>query len=540
MSSKYASLLKISVAGAVLLSVGACKPADKGQGALKSESVAALNLSKSEASVFAKYFQTKDCEVDEMEALGALAGLGLGESGSNNMTFQSRDFSGGLVTYKNMVVESEDEGADNFRAKTVVFHCPQMNQTAEDDAPGFARLDVNDAVFRTDETSLTFGTLNVSDPTSTAAASLVESMTKNRSLDQDEIGFGAVSATDITLQSKRMFGSLDTLSWGEIRGEDGQGKADMTVGNLDLTIPGRDGAQDMTIDFKGMSARNVHIGGKMDAEYAMSTEGFIGSVLGSSGPFQKPYDELIVETMKLDSEGFKVDFGGMEGLTSEQDGIITTRQSLKPSEITFKPSLADVPTFSRNYDMIKTLGLETVKFSGSSVTTLDSADDSMTVSDGLLIVEDALKLNFEYSAEGLKEMTAKAQEMAQSYQDPDLMEIYGPLKLRGFRLTLEDNSILERGMTLAKEMTGESESKIKLGLTMAVIGVAMAAENEVHAEVYSETMEAFANFVKKGGTLTIEANPPTPFAISPLLTDNADEIDASTLGLTASLEDAPE
>jgi len=68
MSLKFASLLKISVAGAVLLTVGACKPADKGQGALKSETVAALNLSKTEASVFAKYFDVTECTVDEMWA----------------------------------------------------------------------------------------------------------------------------------------------------------------------------------------------------------------------------------------------------------------------------------------------------------------------------------------------------------------------------------------------------------------------------------------------------------------------------------------
>jgi len=534
MSFKYSSLLKVSVAGAVLLSVAACKPADKGQGALKSEGVAALNLSKSEASIFAKYFQTKDCEVDKMEALGALAGLGLGESGSNGMTFESRDFSSGLVTYQDMVVK--DEGAEVFRAKTAVFHCPAMG----DEAPGFARLDLTAAMVRDEGMTFTFGTLNISEPTPDAASAIVEGMTTLQSSDEGEIGFSAVSTTDMTLQSDDMFGSLSTLSWGETRGEDGQGKADLTVGNLDLTVPGKGGAQDMTIDFKGMSARNLNVGGKIDADTAMSANGVMGSVVGNLNAFEKPYDELIVETMKLDSEGFAIDFGGIEGLTTETGGVITTRQSLKPSVISMKPALADVPSFKRNYDIMKSLGFETFKFSGSSVTTLDSADDSMSVSDGLLVAEDAFKLNFEYSAEGLKEMTANAQAMAQSDESPDMMAMYDPLKLRNFRLTLEDNSIVERGMKLATEMTGESEQKIKLGLTMAVIGVAMAAENDVQAEVYSETMEAFANFVKKGGTLTIEANPPAPFALAPLLADRGGDVDPDTLGFSASQAGGPE
>jgi len=46
MSIKLSSLLKLSVASAVLISVGACKASDKGQGALESQSITALNLSK--------------------------------------------------------------------------------------------------------------------------------------------------------------------------------------------------------------------------------------------------------------------------------------------------------------------------------------------------------------------------------------------------------------------------------------------------------------------------------------------------------------
>ena len=64
-------------------------------------------------------------------------------------------------------------------------------------------------------------------------------------------------------------------------------------------------------------------------------------------------------------------------------------------------------------------------------------------------------------------------------------------------------------------MTGQNEQSIKLGLGAAVFFAAGAAKNDLQAEVYSETVEAFANFVKKGGTLTIEANPPEPFSPLP-------------------------
>ena len=529
MSLKYTSLLKLSAAGIILLSVGACKPADKGQGALKSEGFSALNLSKSEASVFGKYFETEACEVDELEALGALAGLGMGESGANGLSFASRDFTDGLVSYRDIKLQSENADSPSFSAKSAIFHCPSMG----DEDPGFARLDLTDVRIGDGETTFTFGTLNIANPTDGAAAAILEGMLGTQSRSDGEVGFDAVSLTEVTMQSDDVFGSLESLSWGETRDETGKGKADLTVENLDVTIPGQNGAQDMTIDFKGMSARNMLVGAKVDPREALSTSGIVENALSNLNAFEKPYDQLIIETLKLDSEGFKVDFGGIEGKTSETGDVITTRQSLKPTVISLKESLADVPSFAQNFAIIKSLGFETVKLSGSSVTTLDKGNDTYSVSDGLLNVEDAFALNFEYSAEGLNDMLAKLSQQTETNDAPEGLEVYNALRLSGLRLTLEDNSIVKRGLKLASEMTGQNEQSIKLGLGAAVFFAAGAAKNDLQAEVYSETVEAFANFVKKGGTLTIEANPPEPFSIAPLITGGGDDIDPEALGFSA-------
>ena len=514
--------------------MGACKPADKGQGALKSQGVEALNLSKSEASVFAKYFETEPCEVDEMEALGALAGMGLGESGQKNMTYKSREFSGGNVAYRDMLIEAEGETA--FKAKSAVFHCPGMG----DEAPGFARLDLTDAEVRGEGLSFNFGTLNIASPTPDAAAAIIDGMFAESAGGEGEIGFRAVSATDVTVVSDDMSGSLAALSYGETRADSGEGKADITVDDLDVTFPGQNGAQDMIVDFKGMSARDMNIGGQLNRSQVMSANGVVGSMVGSLNAFQKPYDELIIETLAVDSEGFKIDFGGLEGKTTEAGGVITTRQTLKPTEVNFKPSLAQAPSFAQNYQILKTLGFETLKLSGSAVTVLDNDDDSITVSDGLLTVEDGFVLNFEYAAEGLSDMMAKLEAQAESGEVTDPMAAYDTLKLRNLRMTLEDNSIVERGLKLASQMLGQSEDRIKNMLSFGAIAAATQAENEVQAEVYTETVGAFAEFVKKGGTLTIEANPPAPFLLAPLVTDKGEDVDPDTLGFSASQAGGPE
>lgn len=535
MSKKLSSLLKLSVAGAVILSVGACKPSDKGQGALSSKDMAALNLSKDEANVFAKYFVTSNCEVGEMEALGALAGLGLGESGTNGVTFKSRDIANGIVTYRDLTLQEDGAESVAFSAKSADFHCPQMG----DEYPNFLRLDLTDVFIRDDgdDVEFTAKTLNISKPTATAARSIIESMTKPNAKSVNDIGFGAVSITDAKIKSDELKGTLTALSWGESRDDTGQGKADLTVGNANLIIPGEGAAQDMTLDFDGMHARALNIGGQLDTEQALSANGVVGSVLGNLNAFDKAYDEIKVEKLNLNTEGFSLDFGGIEGLTSEKSGTITTRQSLKPTQITLKPALEDIPSFKRNYGILKSLDFETITLSGSSVTTLNKADDSISVTDGLFVIDDALRLNFEYDAEGLAEMSQKLKDLGETPTGENAIAIYEPLKLKSFRLTLEDNSIVSRGMKLATEITGQSEKNLKRSLGMAVFAATLAAENEVQAEVYSETIEAFADFVKKGGTLTIEANPPAPFSLAPLITGKGDGVDPETLGFSASQQD---
>ena len=532
MTIKLSSLLKLSVAGSILLTVGACKATDKGQGALKSESVAALNLSKSETSVFSKYFTTASCDVDELEALGALAGLGMGESGDNGVSFDAREVKDGVVTYRGLTqrVDGSDDVA--FSAGTVVFHCPKMS----DDSPSFNRLDVTDIFVRDERDDVEFKaeTLNIANPTADAARAIVENMTRPNSSAVKDIGFGAVSITGVKVTSSEMNGTLDAISWGETRNETGQGIADLTVEDINLVIQGQQGAGEMTIDFDGMSARNLNIGVKNNTAKGLSPDGVVGSLFDNLNAFQKPYDEVVIEPLKVNSEAFSLNFAGLEGKTTEKGKVITTRANLKPTVMELKPALGDNPAFRQNYEILKSLGMETITFSGSSVSTLDSADDSASVSDGLFVIDDVLRLNFEYEAEGVGEMLQKVQSLQVNGSNANILEVYDTLKLRGFRMTLEDNSIVDKGLTVASQMTGQSEKSLKLMVTGAVFLAASQAKNELEADVYSKSMEAFANFVKKGGTLTLEANPPEPFSFGPLLSGKAEDMDPAALGFSAS------
>jgi len=178
--------------------------------------------------------------------------------------------------------------------------------------------------------------------------------------------------------------------------------------------------------------------------------------------------------------------------------------------------------------------METISFSGSSVSKLDAGDDSVSVSNGLFVIDDVMRWNFEYEAEGINAMLSQLKQLELDSSNANPLELYNALKLRNFRMTIEDNSIVDKGLTLATQMTGQSEAQLKLMLTGAVFLAASQAKNEFEADVYSKTMEAFADFIKKGGTLTIEANPPKPFSFAPLISGEADNLDPAALGFSAS------
>ncbi len=530
MSRQLSTLLKMSVAGFVLMSVGACKPANKGQGALKSAGIEALNLSSADASIFGKYFQTDSCEADEMEALGALAGLGLGETGSDNVTFKARTFDAGKVTYKGFKVTDDEDVA--FSAETMTFHCAQMGE----DAPIFDRVDITDGLILDDDATFTFKTLSVAGPTSQAAEAVADGILGKADVKAGIIGFRGLSFTDAKIKSDAFTATISAVAWGEDRGEDLSGTADMMMGELDITHVGNNGGQEMIVDFAGLTVRNLYLGNDAMVPGDMSANGAVGQALGNLNVAQKPYDELIVGDLDMDSEGFTIDFNGIEGITTEKGDVITTKQTLSPMTVTLKPALGDNPNSKQAYDMLKALNFETLEMSASSITRLNKSEDSVAVSDGLFVIKDALRLNFEYEAEGLAAMVAKLEDLSQAGQAPTQTDAFDALKLRSMRFTLEDNSIVERGLKLASEMTGQSEKSLKRSVGMLTFGAAMAAKNELQSEVYSETAEAFGDFVKNGGTLTIEATPPAPFALAPLMTGKGDDVDPETLGFSASQE----
>jgi hypothetical protein len=519
---------KTSVAASVCLAalmVGGCGNKDKGQGALKSSEAQALNLSRADASTFAPYFRVGDCAADEMEALGALAGLGIGETGTDGLTYASRSFADGVVTYSDF---RTTDGNDVMSAGSVKIYCPAMTDAGD---PTFARVDVSDLDVTGDEGKVSVETLSLADFSPEMAQILAENLVEfGADMDSDNLsGIGAMTLSGLSFDVDEMKGSIEGMAYG--MNEETE-KADAMIDAVEMSFADVDDTSNEPAVFKlaGMSMRNFKMTGMSASDDPAEA---MREALQQMNFIDKPYDSFVMDDMSLTSPWIDMTFDGIEGVATEKGDKITIRQVTEPMRISLKPKLGENAEAAQFYNQFKALGFEQMEFSSSSTTLIDKGADTVTLEDGLFVMEDGFRMNFEYAAEGLAAMVAKADAAQTAGVEPDFESLMSSLKLQSMRFSLEDKSIVERGMKLATEMTGQSESALKRNLSMLTMGAAMMGQNDVQSEVYGETAGALVEWIKEGGTLTIEAAPKAPIQIGPLVTGLGEGVDADSLGFSA-------
>ena len=530
MSIKNVSLLKTSVSIAAisgLLILGGCKGGDKAGSSLSAQELSVLSLDKNNGKVFGSYFETGACTSNEQEALGALAGLGLGEDGDQGISFSKRDANGATISYSDLKMDTG--GSEVVSAKSAVFHCAGMT----DENPSFKRVDLKDLKISEDGTNINIGTLVVADATGSMSAAVFDEILGGSTIDlADGFQFPAITASDIDMDLEDMDFSAKSFAFGHKATEEENNFGDIMIEDVSFKILEPDTSEEITIDFEGLNFRNLNLDSSIDGFLAGVSGSSDFNVLDSFTFGKKPYDEFSVGKFNLNSSFVTVDSKGMEGKATEKGGIITIKQNMDPVTINILDAAADVPDFAAIYQQLKSLGFESMTFLASSESKIDSSKDSFTVSDGRFIMQDAFTLNLDYHASGLAAMEENLKAMTEDELLANPLGIYNGLKINNFKMTLEDQSIIERSIKLAADMTGQSEDQLKGMVALGAAGAGLAATNELEAKLYVDTATAFAEFINKGGNLTIEMNPQTPLDIGSLM--DGGDLDPETLGFSAS------
>ena len=133
-------------------------------------------------------------------------------------------------------------------------------------------------------------------------------------------------------------------------------------------------------------------------------------------------------------------------------------------------------------------------------------------------------------------MTDKMQTMDNANGNQAQMQAaMGDIKLSGFQMSLEDQSIVERGLKLASKFRGSTPEKVKSEMKVMLALAPMMASG-LEGQMLGEISGAFGGFIENGGTLSIVVDPKTPLSVTELADYKRSKLTMDDIGFSAKAE----
>ncbi|WP_409433171.1 hypothetical protein ACJ3XI_01355 [Litorimonas sp. RW-G-Af-16] len=521
------------IALSAALMMGACGPKDKAGSPQISAEAAPLGLKAASDKDFARHFAVPERTTSEADANKALALLGMAESGATDLTWAAREGSNGNYTFTNLS-SNTDDGV--VMIETAVLTGVHM----EGDAANFDRADFTGVSMTGDDLTVKVKNMTVARPTPDTAKAILKSIEKMSDSDDKlslemedddlDIGFGAISVADVTVSGDEVSGTINQM----VYGTDAQTeRTDFKVSDVNLTIQPRgqsDASAPSLLTMKSLTGRGfLNASDQMDM-----ASGGLGALLGSLNMYEKPYDSFSLDSLIFNNSNVEMNIAGFEGEATTKGDVTTIRQVGKPMVFKLKeaPKAMEARQF---YKTMSDLGFDNITIKSSQVSVLDEGKDTIRVNDGILEMTDGFKLNYTYGASGLKEVQqAMNTGTSQTAQQRMAMQM---LKLNDMKISLEDKSIVERGLKLAAEMRGADPERVKKEMRAAVTMAPLLARSDLEKDLASELGGAFMEFIEKGGTLTIEMAPTEPLPMADLMALQQNGGSLKDLGFTAEQSD---
>ncbi|CAM3692761.1 Lipoprotein [Litorimonas haliclonae] len=520
------------------LVLGACAPKDKGESAQISAEAAPLGLSAPDEKVFAQYFNVAERDVSETEANQALKALNLDAEGV--MSWESRKGQAGNYVYTDVTSKTDEGSLSIGTAELFGVHMV-------DDEASFDRANFKDMVLQGEDVNLNIGAMSVARPSPKMAQAIISALQSKDGLDDLEtkidvdetVSFGAISIDDINVSGDEANGNISHIVWGV---DEENRVADGKIGKVDFTLTGQNNTTSKLV-FEGGSARGLNMNAYQDVSPTGPNLG-LGQILGQMNLYAKPYDNIVVGEGSFTNDFVKATFEGFEGKAVEKGGVTTITQVGKPFRFSFLKQ-PEGPRAAQGYDTLKRLGFDEIVLRSSQTQILDQNNDTIAVQDGLIDMEDGFRLNYTYEAEGLSAMVEKAKlQQANNNSDTDevtaptveeTLNALEPVKLRTMKMSLEDKSIVERGLKLASEMSGQSEGNLKKQLKLAIMAATFMGKSDLESEIIGQFGMAATEFIEDGGTLTVSVNPPAPISVKALAESRENNLNPKDIGFSASV-----
>jgi len=480
-------------------------------------------------------------KVSDAEGMQALAAFSLAKPGAGTLQWDNRDGSGGNYTFTDVTISDDDNTTTIGQIK--VWGAHMAGEQASFDKMEFREFTARDGE---DNTDVKIATITLVKPSPALAGGLAKAFSGDDDAFDNikgDVGFQAISFTGFNLTDDDVNMNIKSMSMGEAKDKTGvfslngltmNGKGDddtkpnvkMSLGSMDIT-----GAN--LSKYKGIMTQAMKSGGK-DGDMS---ETAMADIMQSMNIYDPDFKTASIRNFDMNADGLLITLKSFEANANKKGGKVTMIQKMSPLVIT-------PPKDSENADMQKmtktlaSLGYESLEFTMGGKSVLDEKSDTMKGTDTYIELKDGFRLSYDFDIAGYKAFTEKAAAMSAQGDAANPMAAMGmmsALQVNKLRISLRDDSIVDRGFKLAAEQRGGTADALK-SQAKAMLGFAtMAAQDEAQQKLATEMVAALTKLIDNGGTLTIDMNPAKPVNFGEIAMGGMN-VDVAALGLSVKTE----
>jgi len=499
------------------------------------------NKSKS-TSAEVKFEKLADRKVDEAQASQALTALSLNESGSGVFSWADKSGSSGNYTFNEVVIKGDD-GDDPVKVGKLELTGAHM----VGEKVAFDRIVFNDMTTVDDDANVSVKRIELLKPSPDLSGEIARAFSGDDEAFENfegDISIGGFDMTGLNITGDDDGTvTMDKLMFGEAKDKTGM----FTMKNLNMDVKDKERVQmnlgsidvvGFNIDkYKGFIAESMKAesaaGGKDIGEEAMK------KLMASFNPYAPDYKSISIKDFNADIDGLKIDMASADANATTKGGKTTIVQ--KSSPITISPPVQPSDRGMKEFaDALTEMGYEKLVFRTSQESVLDENTDSMSVKDATFEMDDGFKLSYNYSLSGVKEMMDKAAMMEAGGSGPSAMaamEMMNSMKFANMKVSLADNSIVDRGFKLAASKQGGNAESLKMQAKAGLAFLPMMAKDPAQQTLAMEASKALGEFLENSGTLILEMNPTEPVLLGNIANSaQKGDFDVSTLGLSIRTE----
>lgn len=501
------------------VTVGACKPKDKGVDPVVSSKTETVQLSSPRSVDLERVLEVRPRNVTKAEASAALGMLGF-DSAPQNYSWTPKNTKNGTYIF-------EDISATGQNGGRIVAQSLTLTGVHEgEDGATFDRIDIEDLILINEEERTKIEHFTLSRPSPQLAArlfSILEARTKENALrniakeiDTQNLSFGAFAVSGVTHNSPTTKASLKTLGWGTAE------KAETGVFTLQaLRVDHQEGDEpkvDLSLasvtgtglDFDQLGHLRQMRGGLRIAPID-PTRGDNPLPFGLN-PARAGFETIGFNALTANIGSLNIDAPGGIGVATETQTDITIHQVLEPTTLTIdaEANRDDIAALRKNMD---SLGYDKIVLSSQQISRLNRKSGTLQVLDSYVDMVDGFRVNYAYGVDGLGAIqTAVENKASQS----EINALVDQVALSGMQISLTDNSLMERGFAWAAETRGQSESLLKMQAKSVLMLAGLGAKTQAQGQMISELTGAIGAFIDGGGTLDIVLSPDRPVTLGTL------------------------